>query len=55
MYVPPGRSGEEAAAAGDGLGGVNDNPVLLKGVNTYYIVFAQMKDRTRAMGAVVKN
>jgi len=54
LYVPPGRSNEERDAAGDGLGSVNDNPVLLKGVNTYYVVFAVMKDRSRVMGAVVK-
>jgi len=54
MYTPMARSDEEAAAAGDGLGSNNDNPVLLKGAKTYYIVFAVMNDRSRAMGAVVK-
>ncbi|MCL2065988.1 MAG: hypothetical protein FWG99_00790 [Treponema sp.] len=54
LYTPLSRSDEEAAAAGDGLGSNNDNPVLLKGPATYYVVFAVMNDRSRAMGAVVK-
>ena len=54
LYTPMARSDEQRDAAGDGLGSNNDNPVLLKGPVTYYIVFAVMKDRSRAMGAVVK-
>jgi len=54
LFTPRARSDEERDAANDGLGSNNDNPVLLKGPVTYYIVFAVMKDRTRAMGAVVK-
>ena len=54
LFTPMDRSDEARNAAGDGLGSNNDNPVLLGGTNTYYIVFAVMKDRSRAMGAVVK-
>jgi hypothetical protein len=54
MFVPKDRSNEERDAAGDGLGSHNDNPVLLKGPVTYYIVFAVFKDKSRGMGAVVK-
>ena len=54
LYVPPGRSDEAAAEANDGRGSVNSNPVILTGPNTYYIVLAVMKDRSRAMGAVAK-
>jgi len=53
LFVPMNRSDEARDAAGDGLGSNNDNPVLLR-PGTYYIVFAVMKDRTRAMGAVLK-
>ena len=55
MYTPMDRSDEAAEAAGDGLGSNNGNPVLLKGAQTYYIVFAVFKDRSRGMGAVVKS
>jgi uncharacterized lipoprotein NlpE involved in copper resistance len=54
MFVPKDRSNEDRDAAGDGLGSYNDNPVLLKGAQTYYIVFAVFKDKSRGMGAVVK-
>ncbi|MCL2244745.1 MAG: hypothetical protein FWC03_09835 [Treponema sp.] len=54
VFTPMARSDEEAEAAGDGLGSNNGNPVLIGGVNTYYVVFAVMNDRSRAMGAVVK-
>jgi len=54
LFVPMDRSDEAANAAGDGLGSNNGNPVLLKGAQTYYIVFAVLKDRSRAVGAVVK-
>ncbi|MDR2701002.1 MAG: hypothetical protein LBB72_01060 [Spirochaetaceae bacterium] len=54
LYVPMDRSNEERDAAGDGLGSYNDNPVLLKGAVPYYIVFAVFKDKTRGMGAVIK-
>jgi hypothetical protein len=54
VFTPMDRSDEAADAAGDGLGSNNGNPVLLKGPVSYYVVFAVMKDRTRAMGAVVK-
>jgi len=59
LYVPKNRSDEERDAAKDGLGSNNDNPVLLKGAQTYYIVFAVFKNRDsdgliRGMGAVVK-
>jgi hypothetical protein len=53
-YTPKDRSNEERDTAKDGLGGNNDNPVLLKGEIPYYIVFAVMNDNSRAMGAVVK-
>ena len=48
------RSDEAAAAAGDGLGSVNGNPLLLKGARPYYIVLAIFKDKSRGIGAVVK-
>jgi hypothetical protein len=54
IYVPMDRSDEAANAANDGLGSNNGNPVLLKGAQTYYIVFAVFKDRSRGVGAVVK-
>jgi len=54
LFVPKDRTDEERDAAADGLGSNNDNPVLLKGSVTYYIVFAVFKDKTRGMGAVVK-
>jgi len=54
LFVPKDRSDEERDAAADGLGSNNDNPVLLKGFVSYYIVFAVFKDKTRGMGAVVK-
>lgn len=54
IYMPPDRPDEVAAAAGDGLGSVNGNPALIQGANTYYVVFAVMSDRSRAMGAIVK-
>ena len=54
IFTPKARSDEERDAAGDGLGSNNDNPVLLKGAVPYYIVFAVMKDNSRAVGAVVK-
>ena len=54
LFTPMNRSDEAAAAANDGLGSNNSNPVLLKGAVTYYIVFAVMKDNSRAMGAIVK-
>ena len=54
IFTPMSRSDEERDAAGDGLGSNNDNPVLLKGAVPYYIVFAVMKDNSRAVGAVVK-
>ena len=53
LFVPMNRTDEARDEAGDGLGSNNDNPVLLR-PGTYYIVFAVMKDRTRAMGAVLK-
>ena len=53
FFTPMARTDEEADAAGDGLGSNNGNPVLLK-AGTYYIVFAVMNDRSRAMGAVAK-
>ncbi|MCL2276995.1 MAG: hypothetical protein FWC21_03775 [Treponema sp.] len=52
LYTPMNRSDEARDAAGDGLGSNNDNPVLLGGNGTYYIIFAVMKDNTRAMGAI---
>ena len=55
LFVPMDRSNEVRDAAGDGLGSYNDNPVLLKGAQTYYIVFAVFKDRSRGIGAVVKS
>jgi hypothetical protein len=54
MFVPMDRSDEQRDAARDGLGSNNDNPVLLKGDATYYIVFAVFKDRSRGIGAVLK-
>ena len=54
IFVPKDRSNEERDAAGDGLGSYNDNPVLLKGPVTYYVVFAVFKDKSRGIGAVVK-
>jgi hypothetical protein len=54
LFTPRNRSDEERDAARDGLGSNNDNPVLLRGPVSYYIVFAVMNDRSRAMGAVVK-
>jgi hypothetical protein len=54
MYVPLDRSNEARDAAGDGLGGYNDNPVLLNGAVDYYIVFAVFKDKSRGIGAVLK-
>jgi len=54
MYTPMDRSDEAADAAGDGLGSNNGNPVLLKGAQTYYVVFAVFKDRSRGIGAAVK-
>ena len=54
LFVPMDRSDEAANAAGDGLGSNNGNPVLLKGAQTYYVVFAVFKDRSRGIGAVVK-
>jgi len=54
LFVPKDRSNEERDAAGDGLGSYNDNPVLLKGPVSYYIVFAVFKDKSRGIGAVVK-
>jgi hypothetical protein len=54
MYTPMDRSDEAAEAAGDGLGSNNGNPVLLKGAQTYYVVFAVFKDRSRGIGAAVK-
>jgi len=54
LYVPMARSDEAAAAANDGRGSENSNPVLLGGNGTYYIVFAVMKDNSRAMGAIKK-
>ena len=54
LFVPMNRTDEARDAAGDGLGSNNDNPVLIRGAGTYYVVFAVMKDRTRAMGAVFK-
>jgi len=54
LFVPKTRSDEERDAAGDGLGSSNDNPVLLKGAVSYYVVLAVFKDKTRGMGAVVK-
>ena len=54
LFVPRDRSDEAAAAAGDGLGSNNGNPVLLGNASAYYVVFAVFKDRSRGMGAVVK-
>jgi len=54
LFVPKDRSDEERDASKDGLGSWNDNPVLLKGAVTYYVVFAVFKDKSRGMGAVVK-
>jgi hypothetical protein len=54
LFTPMDRSDEAAAAANDGLGSNNGNPVLLKGAQTYYVVFAVFKDRSRGIGAVVK-
>jgi len=54
LYTPPARVPEVATAAGDGLGGNDDNPVLLKGAVPYYIVFAVLEGGRRAMGAIVK-
>ena len=54
MYVPLDRSNEQRDAAGDGLGSVNDNPVLLKGSGTYYVVLVIFNDNSRGIGAVVK-
>jgi hypothetical protein len=54
MFLPKDRSNEERDAAGDGLGGYNDYPALLKGAVPYYIVFAVFKDKSRGMGAVLK-
>jgi hypothetical protein len=54
LFTPMNRSDEARDAAGDGLGSNNDNPVLLGGPVSYYIVFAVMRDRSRAMGAVLK-
>jgi len=54
LFTPMNRSDEERDAAKDGLGSNNDNPVLLKGAVSYYVVFAVFKDKSRGMGAVVK-
>ena len=54
IFVPMDRSNEMRDAAGDGLGSVNDNPVLLKGSVPYYVVLVIFKDGSRGIGAVVK-
>ena len=53
LITPANRSDEARDAARDGLGSYNDNPAL-RSPGTYYIVFAVMNDRTRAIGAVLK-
>jgi len=52
LYVPMNRSDAARDAARDGLGSNNDNPVLLNGAQTYYIVFAVFRDGSRGLGAV---
>jgi len=54
LFTPKNRSDIERDAAKDGYGSNNDNPVLLKGPVSYYVVFAIFKDKSRGMGAVIK-